>query len=43
MKNLIEVKYKYAEFTNVILRKYFETQKQIDTFKKQHSDYIYIN
>jgi len=42
MKNLIEVKYQYAEYPNVVLRKFFETQEQIDAFKQQHSHYIYI-
>jgi hypothetical protein len=43
MKNLIKLEYQYAEFPNVVLRKFFETQEQIDTFKQQHLDYIYIN
>jgi hypothetical protein len=43
MKNLIEVKYQYAKFPNVVLRKFFKTQEQINIFKQQHSDYIYIN
>ena len=43
MKNLIEVKYQYAEFLNAVLRKFFKTQEQLNIFKQQHSDYIYIN
>lgn len=43
MKNLIEVKYQYSKFPSGILRKFFKTQEQVDTFKQQHLDYIYIN
>ena len=43
MKNLIEVKYQRAEFPNVVLREFFKTQEQVDMFKQQHLDYIYIN
>jgi hypothetical protein len=43
MKNQIEIKYQYAEFLNVVLHKFFATQDEVDIFKQQHLDYIYIN
>jgi len=43
MRNLIEVKYQYAEHSNTVLCKFFKTQQQIDSFKNKYPDYIYLN
>jgi hypothetical protein len=43
MSNLIEIKYQYKEHSNSVLRKFFKTEEQVNSFKKQHPDYIYLN
>jgi hypothetical protein len=43
MINLIEVKYQYTKHPNVVLRKFFKTQQQINSFKNEYPDYIYLN
>ena len=43
MENLIEVKYQFKENQNFVLRKFFKSQEQVNLFKMQNSDYIYLN
>ena len=43
MEKLIEVKYLFKEYQNIVLRKFFKNEEQVNSFKVQHSDYIYLN
>jgi hypothetical protein len=43
MEKLIEVKYQFTEHQNSVLRKFFKSQEQVNSFKMQHPDYIYLN
>ena len=43
MMELIKVKYQFKENQNVVLFKFFKTKEQVNLFKKQHLDYIYLN
>ena len=43
MKTLIEVKYQYKEHQNFVLRKFFKSEEQVNSFKIQNPDYIYLN
>ena len=43
MKNLIEVKYQFKEHKSAVLTKFFKTQEQVDSFKQQNSNYVYLN
>jgi hypothetical protein len=43
MEKLIEVKYQFKEYQNSVLRKFFKSQEQVNLFKEQHPDYIYLN
>jgi hypothetical protein len=43
MEKLIEVKYQFKEQQNAVLRKFFKSEEQVNSFKEQHPDYIYLN
>lgn len=43
MEKLIEVKYHFKEHQNAVLRKFFKTKEQVDSFKDQHPNYVYLN
>lgn len=43
MEKLIELQYQFKEQQNFVLRKFFKTEEQVNTFKMQHPDYIYLN
>ena len=43
MEKLIEVKYQFKESQNAVLRKFFKTKEQVNSFKEQHPKYIYLN
>ncbi len=43
MEKLIEVKYLFKEHQNTVLRKFFKNEDQVNSFKMQHPDYIYLN
>ena len=43
MENLIKLKYKFKDHQNAVLYKFFKTEEQVNTFKEQHPDYIYLN
>ena len=43
MEKLIELKYQFKEHQNFVLRKFFKSQEQVNLFKMQHLDYIYLN
>jgi len=43
MEKLIEVKYLFRKHQNSVLRKFFKSQEQVNSFKVQHPDYIYLN
>ena len=43
MEKLIEVKYLFKEQQNSVLRKFFKSQEEVNSFKVQHPDYIYLN
>jgi len=42
MENLIEVKYQFKEHQNAVLFKFFKTEEQVNAFKEQHPDYVFI-
>jgi hypothetical protein len=43
MEKLIEVKYQFKENQNTVLTKFFKTKEQVDSFKDQHPNYVYLN
>jgi hypothetical protein len=43
MEKLIELQYQFKEQQNFVLYKFFKTKEQVDAFKLQHPDYIYLN
>jgi len=43
MKNLIEVKYLFKQHENAVLTKFFKTQEQVNLFKQQNPNYVYLN
>jgi len=43
MENLIELRYQFKQYQNLVLRKFFKTKEQVDSFKDQHPNYVYLN
>jgi len=43
MEKLIKVKYQFKEHQNAVLCKFFKTKEQVNLFKEQHPNYIYLN
>jgi hypothetical protein len=43
VEKLIEVKYQFKEHQNAVLIKFFKTKEQVDSFKEQHPNYVYLN
>jgi hypothetical protein len=43
MENLIEVKYQFKQHKNSVLTKFFKTQEQVNAFKQQNPNYVYLN
>ena len=39
---MIKVKYYLKEFPNTTLFKFFKTEEEVEMFKSQHSDYVFI-
>ena len=39
---MIKVKYQLKENSSATLFKFFKTEKQVNAFKEQHPDYVFI-
>jgi hypothetical protein len=43
MEKLIEVKYQFKQHKNAVLTKFFKTKEQVNSFKEQNPNYVYLN
>jgi hypothetical protein len=39
---MIKLKYQLKEFPSTTLFKFFKTEEQVEMFKSQHPDYVFI-